>query len=57
MGLVVAVCVLWLVAGNVLFLKRSGKGYLGCGSMFLAAMLGPFEFFLAVFLDLSSDDD
>jgi hypothetical protein len=57
MGLVVALCVLWLVAGNVLFLKRFGKGNLGCGLMFLAAMLGPFEFFLAVSLDSLSDDD
>lgn len=56
MGILVIACLLWLVVGLLLVLKRSHKGTIGCGWMVLAALLGPFEFFLATFFDSLFDD-
>ena len=57
MGVVLILGIFWLIVGIFLLLKKSHQGNLGCGWILLAALLGPFEFFLAEYFDSMFDDD
>lgn len=57
MGFLIIIGVIWLIIGIFIFMSKSHEGNLGCGWLILAALLGPFTFFLASFVDSMPDDE